>query len=620
MGINLGSIYYASNTAIYADVTLQMCGNDGPWDSSVDAGAAPLDATGAPLVAATSGWTGDYPSGQYTLTWDGTGTLSFGSSLGKVTSTTSNGVQHNSAPLTVTQTLGAVPVTGFGSSSYPPWNLVKATPPVTNIHLMIPTALQSTDGFFVQQFLDQMQPFSTARFMWALNVINLYNGPSVVNWSQRTWPSAGSRGGTLQGMAYEDIIQFANDTGKNVWINVPNWATDDYVCRMARLFRYGEPSDMSNSPCSTSAPSSAPAGAVAINPNSQIYLEYSNELWNWDYSVTADLDCMANGIPPPGHTCTTIPGVNTQTLSDGGTMIVPTSAIALAALNNPAIPWTTYASNFWDRGTEMGLVLTKRDNDIFKAVFGSAASQIHTVYNTQCAYPAEADPGFAFMVSAYGSVTGSVDEMAVAPYFNIQSDTADAGAGCYSCSVDNIFDDFTSVTLNPDAGANKSSIVNWLQQDITEAQKYGLDIVAYEGGQGLSGNNLNFLTAQFDPRMYAATQESFQLWDQLIGRDHLFDYFTFDGSCGTFGCWGALVNQYDPGSQKWDALMPLTRPLGDANLDGVVNDLDCAILQANYGQSGMWWEQGDFNHDNVVNDLDLAILNAHITGPQCTAP
>jgi hypothetical protein len=618
LGMNMPSINYYNNTPIYADVTLQMSGNNGPWDSQADSSvAAPLDATGAPTIAASAGWTADYPSGQYALTWDGTGSFDFqsGQKLGTVTSTTSNGVQHNSATLTVTQ--GATTVSNPDS---PPWNAVKVTPPVTNIHLMVPTALQSSDGLFLQPFLDQLRPFSTARFMWALNVINLYNGPSVVNWSQRTWPSSGSRGGTPQGMAYEDIIAFAN-TGKDVWINVPNWATDDYVCRMARLFHYGEPGDMSNSACSTTAASSAPAGAVAINANSKIYLEYSNELWNWDYSVTADLDCMANGVAPPGHTCTILPdGGNTETLSDGGVIVVPTSAIALAALDDPSLPWTSYASNQYYRGTEMGLVLTKRDNDIFKAVFGGAASQIQTVYNTQSGYAAEADPGFVFMVAAYGSVTGSVDDMAVAPYFNIQSDTADAGAGCYDCSLDSIFQDFSNTILNPDAGSNGSSIESYLQQDVTEAKKYGLPIVAYEGGQGLSGSNPLLITAQFDPRMYAATQQYFQLWDQLIGRDRLFNYFTFTGACGTFGCWGALLNGLDPGLQKWDALMPLTRPLGDANLDGVVNSLDCTILQANYGQPGMWWEQGDFNHDGTVNATDLAIMNANISGAQCTAP
>ena len=66
--------------------------------------------------------------------------------------------------------------------------------------------------------------------------------------------------------------------------------------------------------------------------------------------------------------------------------------------------------------------------------------------------------------------------------------------------------------------------------------------------------------------------------------------------------------------------MSLTRTGGDANLDGIVDAADCAILRANFGKTGMWWMQGDFNHDGTADATDLATLNANITGPQCAAP
>ena len=146
---------------------------------------------------------------------------------------------------------------------------------------------------------------------------------------------------------------------------------------------------------------------------------------------------------------------------------------------------------------------------------------------------------------------------------------------------------------------------------------YGLPLVAYEGGQGLASASDNTIMAQSDPRMYAAYQTYFSLWDKLVGRDHLFNHFDYVGTYGSYGSWGALVNQNDPGSQKWDALMSVTRLAGDANLDGVVNAEDCAILQAHFGMSGQWWMQGDFNHDGVVDASDLALLNANIVGPAC---
>ena len=50
---------------------------------------------------------------------------------------------------------------------------------------------------------------------------------------------------------------------------------------------------------------------------------------------------------------------------------------------------------------------------------------------------------------------------------------------------------------------------------------------------------------------------------------------------------------------------------GDANLDGVVDDDDAAILSANWNATGADWEMGDFNGDGTVNAEDVALLNAH---------
>jgi hypothetical protein len=48
--------------------------------------------------------------------------------------------------------------------------------------------------------------------------------------------------------------------------------------------------------------------------------------------------------------------------------------------------------------------------------------------------------------------------------------------------------------------------------------------------------------------------------------------------------------------------------LGDANLDGVVNAADFAVLAANFNQSAAGWDQGDFNYDGLVNSADFLDL------------
>jgi len=50
---------------------------------------------------------------------------------------------------------------------------------------------------------------------------------------------------------------------------------------------------------------------------------------------------------------------------------------------------------------------------------------------------------------------------------------------------------------------------------------------------------------------------------------------------------------------------------GDANLDGVVNDADAAILANHWGLLGAAWADGDFTDDGRVNAADAAILTAN---------
>jgi hypothetical protein len=47
---------------------------------------------------------------------------------------------------------------------------------------------------------------------------------------------------------------------------------------------------------------------------------------------------------------------------------------------------------------------------------------------------------------------------------------------------------------------------------------------------------------------------------------------------------------------------------GDTNYDTWVNGTDFARLAANFGKSGLTWQQGDFTGDGVVNGTDFALL------------
>lgn len=105
---------------------------------------------------------------------------------------------------------------------------------------------------FYQGFLNKIAPYAALRFMdWGAT-----NNSPVTNWANRSTTTQLTYG-TEAGVPYEIMIALANATQKDVWICVPHAADDNYVTQMATLFR------------------------DSLNPNLNVYLEYSNEVWNW---------------------------------------------------------------------------------------------------------------------------------------------------------------------------------------------------------------------------------------------------------------------------------------------------------------------------------------------------
>jgi hypothetical protein len=108
---------------------------------------------------------------------------------------------------------------------------------------------------FYERFVDKISPFRVLRFMdWCAT-----NNNPTVTWAQRSSMSYYTYA-TEVGVPYENMIKLANDLGKDVWICIPHQADDAFITNIATLFR------------NTS------------NANSKIYLEYSNEVWNWIFS------------------------------------------------------------------------------------------------------------------------------------------------------------------------------------------------------------------------------------------------------------------------------------------------------------------------------------------------
>ena len=119
-----------------------------------------------------------------------------------------------------------------------------------NIKLLRP-GYEDESPIFTREFLLSLQPFSAIRFMDYLRT----NNSPVVHWDDRckaTDPQYTSE----RGGPYEWPIYLANATGKDIWLNIPAMADDDFIKQLAQLVR------------------------DKLKPNLHCYLEYSNEVWN----------------------------------------------------------------------------------------------------------------------------------------------------------------------------------------------------------------------------------------------------------------------------------------------------------------------------------------------------
>ncbi|MGC9452631.1 MAG: PA14 domain-containing protein [Oceanipulchritudo sp.] len=196
---------------------------------------------------------------------------------------------------------------------------------VTGLQLMLPTAPDASssypfDALFLPQIREAYEHFTILRS-------NLNNGNQERFWSDRTTPAFfnQSRGRPLDrvysnpdyglknnGASWEHKILLCNETGRDLFINIPHMAdgwdpsdTSGYVNKLARLIKYG--SDGLEPYTSLQADPVYPP----LNPNLRVYIELSNEVWNfggdafrqyWDIDAmtTADADAfLVGGVTDP---------------------------------------------------------------------------------------------------------------------------------------------------------------------------------------------------------------------------------------------------------------------------------------------------------------------------------
>ena len=229
---------------IDAAASFRRWGNpDRPW---IDAPALKLTAEGYPLAdAGTLSYMNGYPDGDYRLSFAGAGAVRVGGMGTRVGEFETSG-DRRSATVRIDHSrhdLLTISVRELEQAN-----------PIRDLRLVRPGYDDGETRRFDDGFLRRLEPFAAVRVMeWG--GVNRSNAHA---WSDRVAPTAFLRTGP-GGVSYEDMIALANESGKDLWISVPDGVNDDHARRLAHLLHAG------------------------LDPKIRVYLELGNELWNQSF-------------------------------------------------------------------------------------------------------------------------------------------------------------------------------------------------------------------------------------------------------------------------------------------------------------------------------------------------
>jgi hypothetical protein len=250
LGMNVSPPYCASTALPFGDL---MTGSGGwfnlPKGVTTWPFAGVLPPTGQNMLS-----TGYLPAGTYTITCGGIGKLAIGwpgSAAGTFSFTGANEVYSVVLPAPTPK--ASVGITIQANS---------LTTPLHDLHVAVPGAVAGQ--MWHPEYLASLAPFATLRSMDWLGT----NASKIACWADRP---------TRPGFELEGFLDLCARTDCDPWINLPHLCSTatgvtDYPGKLGALI------------------------AASVDPARTVYLEYSNECWNWGnpFSVQTQY-CLAQG-------------------------------------------------------------------------------------------------------------------------------------------------------------------------------------------------------------------------------------------------------------------------------------------------------------------------------------
>jgi len=365
-------------------------------------------------------------------------------------------------------------------------------------------ALYDMGEIFNPAWLSLVQDARELRFMDWMRT----NGTVSADWTGRAEP--GDVSYMQKGVPLEVMVMLANQTGTDPWFNMPAGATAEYIRNFATYVR------------------------DHLDPGLKVHVEYSNETWNWSFAQTQ--------------------WMNTQAMATWG------------VANGEG--WLDYQA-----------MLATKSALIWDGVFGaSAEARVVNVLGTQAGNPwvagrlLEAPLWKLKDPSGYVAPGSVFDDLAIATYFGGAS-MADPAMRAELLAMITDHPDtasawLTAKLLDPSYKQSVPQVASWWQANKVVADKYGLDLVAYEGGQhllhsfsvaGLAESDLmvltTFLSAYINsPAMATLYQSYWTAW--MAVSDGPFMHFGELGQASKWGAWG-LYNSLGDHNPRADLLARL---------------------------------------------------------------
>ena len=364
---------------------------------------------------------------------------------------------------------------------------------------------------FNPDYLSTVRPFNSIRFMpWQNTKDTLFT-----RWEQRTTPNHAFYNGNA-GMPIETMVELSNAVNAAPWFSMPHLADNTLLYRFAQTVKQ------------------------KLKPGLKVYVEYSNEIWNYMYPATHHATREGLKRWPRAY----------PKLNQG-------SRNLKLALNYNAMR-------------------TGQICDIWKQVWGNQKSRVVCVLSAYAGAPAMGEEALTCPLAG-GNCAAKIDAYGVAPYFgdyiarienrNILRGWAHQGAQ----GMNKLFSELNSgnyIDDNIPGGAIPRAMKNRITNNVALAKKHGVQLLAYEGGQHLlrvdGAHRIYdekifelFSKANQDPRMIRPYQQYLRAWNNSGAG--MMMHFNGISNIDNRNYFAMLERPENPNSAKYRALIGYLR-------------------------------------------------------------